>query len=523
MSWGSGIWLRVREFWARLTEVQTLSSSARFWPPPEHRERLNWYRCAYLLFKGRHEQVYDPFRKGDQRPYVAVNLLGSVSRLCARRLFGEPAAYEATAEEGQDAGQQDLLDFLVKKARFDRLNLRQAQTASYCGDTVYKVRYDAEDDRVVIEGVNPAFFFPTFADGDQLAITEAAICWVVWSADRKQQWLRKELHAPGSVRNELWSLKKRIGANDEDFVLGDQVPFSQVETLANLPEQVATGVDELLVVHIPNAQVAEDGIWGLSDYEPVFGLQGELNNRATRLAETLDLHAAPRMYGNDAYLNEAGDFAEQENRFLIVRAGEDPPGYLVWDASLAVVKQELDDLRLDILRGVGVSPESFGLGQAGGAESGRAIKLRQTETTSTVQAKGALFDDGLRQVLSLAMKLYAVQVQDKSEGGDAAPLEADDIEVKRSDGLPEDPMDDATLFETLMQPTALKPEVAASMAFGWSEEEALEKIKEPPPPAPPPQAGIPFTPLAQRAAALQERRAALAAPAEVAAGGTTSE
>ncbi len=440
-----------------------LREERELWPPPEHGERLEWYEAAYKLFKGRHEEVYEPHRPSLARPYLTVNVLGTITRLCARRLFGERARYIASRA-------QSLLDLLAETNRLGLLNVRQAQTASYCGDAIYKVRYDGARDRVVIEGVNPAFYFPTFADDQQEQVESVAIAWVVPDEESERRaWLRKEIHEPRLVRNELWELSALPAG---EWAVGAQQPLVTLPCYADLPESVPTGVEELLVVHVPNLQVAEDGIWGVSDYETVFSLQGELNNRATRLAATLDLHANPRMYGPKSLLDEAGEFVADETEFIIVREGETPPAYLVWDAQLGIVKDQLDDLRLDILRGAGISPESMGLGIGGTAESGRAIRLRQLETTGTVQAKGTLFDVALRQVLSVATKLWVAQVSDKGQLAHAAALEPGEITVVRAEGPPRDDLEDAELGRLWIESGLLSPESARERLFGMSPEEA---------------------------------------------------
>lgn len=442
-----------------------LRPDRELWPPPEHRERLAWYDIGYRLFQGRHEEVFEPYRPPGDRPYLTVNVLGLITRLCARRLFGRPARYSAPSA-------QELVDLLAAESRLDLLNVRQAQTASYGGDAVYKVRYDAARDRVVIEGVNPAFFFPTFADDQQSEIATATIAWVVADQESdRRAWLRKEIHEPGLVRHELWELAALPGG---EWAVGEQRPLAALPRYAALPEAVVTGVEELLVVHVPNQQVAEDGLWGVSDYETVFALQGELNNRATRLAATLDLHASPRMYGPKSLLDERGEFVADESEFIIVREGETPPGYLVWDAQLDVVKTQLDDLRLDILRGAGISPESMGLNPSGGqADSGRAIRLRQLETTATVQAKGTLFDAALRQVLSVGTTLHAAQVQDQARRPGAVALEPDEITIVRADGPPRDDLEDAELGQRWIESGLLSPETARQRLFGMTAEEAV--------------------------------------------------
>jgi len=441
-----------------------LRPDRELWPPPEHRERLEWYEIGYKLFQGRHEEVFEPHRPLAARPYLTINVLGLITRLCARRLFGRPARYLAPRA-------QELVGLLAESSRLDLLNVRQAQTASYCGDAVYKVRYDAVRDSVVIEGVNPGLFFPKFADDQQSEIATATLAWLVPDEESERRaWLRQEVHEPGLVRHELWELS---ALPDGEWAVGEQRPLATLERYAAVPESAATGVEELLVVQVPNQQVAEDGLWGVSDYETVVPLQGELNNRATRLAATLDLHANPRMYGPKSLLDERGEFVADESEFLLVREGETPPGYLVWDAQLEIVKAQLDDLRLDILRGAGISPESIGLGLRGGqAESGRAVRLRQLETTATVQAKGTLFDAALRQVLSVASKLHAAQVQDRSRVPDAVALEPGDITVVRADGPPRDDLEDAELGQRWIESGLLSPEAARERLLGMTPAEA---------------------------------------------------
>lgn len=515
MSWLGDSWRRLARkrlvISMDIVDAESGGTEARWPPTAADAERLSRYDNYMRLFLGWHEEVFEPYRRPDDGPYLTTNILGSISRLSVHRLFGELAkarvkgrfefgdsASELTPPTpAPDAGgrreraldrQQQLLDFLCQSNSWQQLCYQGALGGSYRGDTVFKARYDAQKDSVAVEEVPPSLFFPYLADDQQEEVVAASLAWVIDPSSRSSgetgddgtlrvRWLREEYHTPGHIENRLWKL---VAVPGESRYLRRPVDLSALEATADLPEVVETGVDAIPIVHIPNRKVAETGIWGQSDYGDLLSLQEALNRRKTQTGNILDKHADPLLAIDESFLDESGRLPMDRVRAVPLVQDEPPPQYVTWDGKLADSRAEADDLVHKILLVAGISPESFGFGSGGGPESGRAIRLRQMLTTSTVAGKRLLWGPGLQKLLSIATKMFAVHVRNKRRHGlgRVRPLDPDEIGIEFGEGVPRDT---AAVIEdeVALQKAGLASKRASLRRLfpGWSEADVEAEVE----------------------------------------------
>jgi hypothetical protein len=496
------------------------------WPPTAaDQRRLQDYETHLKLFLGRHQEVFDPYRRADEGPYVVTNVLGAISRLTAHRLFGEPPKARAKENRGTPSENQGtrsnrvpgvpqaLLDHLCQSNNWPQLCYEGALGGSYRGDTVLKVRYDAQRDAVVMEDVPPSCYFP------HLDLGAVSLAWLVTAVSgsgsqvasstssrqpetRNSQpetnavaFLREEYHEPGLIENRLWKL---VAIPGESRYYRRRVELSALEETADLPEVVETGLDVIPIVHIPNRRVAETGVWGQSDYADLVSLQEALNRRRTQLGNILDKHADPLLAIDESFLDEQGRLPMDRIRAIPLVQDEAPPQYITWDGKLADARAEADELTHTILLVAGISPESFGFGSGSAPESGLAIRLRQMLTTSTIAGKRLQWEPGLRTLLSIATKMHVRHVTSRSgfgvQGsglGDVQrgtpnaeprtvvrPLEPDEIGLEFGDGLPPD-LSASIKDEVSLQSAGLASKEASLRRLfpDWSEAEIEAEVE----------------------------------------------
>jgi hypothetical protein len=503
--------------------IDTATPGDRWPPTAADEQRLEDYATYLKLFLGRHAEVFDPYRRPDQGPYVTTNVLGAISRLTAHRLFGEApkarvragsesavhtAQLTAAAENGDLSArelrslvrQQELLDFLCQSNAWQQLCYAGALGGSYRGDSVFKVRYDARQDAVLIEDVSPSLLFPHVDVEAPDTVRAESLAWTITSvsgpgsqvssfaASREPEtrdmrhetgvaWLREEYHEPGLIENRLWKL---VAVPGEDRYYRRRVDLSALEETAELPEVVETGLDVIPIVHIPNRRVAETGIWGQSDYTDLVSLQEALNRRRTQTSSILDKHADPLLAIDESFLDEQGRLPMDRIRAIPLVQDEPPPQYVTWDGKLSDSRAEADELTQMILLVAGISPESFGFGQGGGPESGFAIRLRQMLTTSTVAGKRLQWEPGLRKLLSVATGMFVTHVQDKSRHGlsGVGALEPEQIGIEFGDGLPPD-LSASIQDEVSLQGAGLASKEASLRRLfpDWSEAEIEAEVE----------------------------------------------
>lgn len=479
-------------------------------------QRTQAYEMYLNLFLGRHQQVFDPHRRPDEGPYVTTNILGAISRLTAHRLFGEAPRPRAKARsefgvpsaeyttDGADVGpepgtrnpEQALLDFLCQSNAWQELCYQGALGGSYRGDTVFKVRYDAARDMVVIEEVPPNCFFPEFSEEQQEEVVAVSLARVVtavsgvrsqvsgdgspqpatWNVEPESgaaAWLLEEYHTPGLIENRLWKL---IAVPGEARCIRRPAELTALAATAELEPVVETGLDVIPIVHIPNRKIAETGIWGQSDYVDLLSLQEALNRRKTQTGSILDKHADPLLAIDESFLDENRRLQMDRIRAIPLVQDEPPPQYITWDGKLADSRAEADDLLQRILLVAGISPESFGLGQGRSAESGRAIALRQVMTTSTVAGKRLMWEPGLRNLLSIATAMYVAHVRERLARVRA--LQPEEIAIEFGDGLPRD-FSEAIQDEVALQGVGLaSKETSLKRLFpGWGEADVEAELR----------------------------------------------
>ena len=458
------------------------------WPSAPDRERLRRYYRNEDLLEGNHEQVFVggrefKFEYDTSRDYVTVNLCGRLTRLLTQRAFGEPTVITVPNEQ---PGTQSFVEWLGQQNRLDWLWKNLHVDASSAGDAVARVRYDEPTGRIVVERVVPTTYYAEFDPLDATRRTAAIIAQIM-EDDAGKQYLWQERHelrdGTGWVVNVLYRLHGDLLRGEMRFdPEKDRVPLATILCLAALPDEMATGVDDLLLVHIPNGDGCD--AWGTSDYADVVSLQGEVNNRWTQRAEVLDKFVDPFMWGPPLG-NESAYYHMREFKYIDVPSGTSaaPVGMVTWDAQLAVVETTIHDSTAAFAAVVGVDFAALLPQENKGPVSGRALRIAQMQTQSTAQHKQAQFLPAIQQIVSLATKLASapgVTIAWAPTDGTLQVVEMHEVDVRFGDGLPEDRIEDVEEQVTMVDAGLQAKLDAIKILHGLDDEEAqalLDQIK----------------------------------------------
>jgi hypothetical protein len=408
------------------------AQSAAFgtFPPATSLARLHTYDYTERLFMGDHFNAFNikindgEYNRAYSRlRYVQVNFAGIVSKVIADMLFGEPVTIRA------EDGDQEFIDSLVHENKLDVQFYESALSNSYLGDAVFKLRVGPrnpnEKSTVIIEDITPRIYFPEI-DGFNVRAKpkEEVLAWTFTLGTK--MYLRKEIHERGTIRNELWEME------------GDKIitpaPLSILD--ANMPQIQATGINQSLIVHVPNWKTG-NRTFGISDYTDLDNLFYALNNRMTKVDNVLDKHTDPILMVPPGILDEKGNVKKKSLGVIEIGEGETgKPEYIVWDASLENAFKEIEKL-VEFMYLVGeISPDVLGLGE-GISDSGRALKFKLMRTIAKVTRKKLYYDHAIKQVM------YVAQLLAKQWGLEAAPgvpLKGEPVvpEIEWADGLPVD-------------------------------------------------------------------------------------
>ncbi len=418
------------------------------WPPddPQNKARLENYKRSRLLFKGKHQDVYERIQKWLERQedkeliYIVCNFAGLLSKVSADMLFGEQPRFVAGEEKSKE---QEALDTIVKNNSLHVLNYEMALSASWRGEAIYKVRFGkfadwAETEHAVIETVSPEIFYPILDEDNVRGLKGGIFGWVKQGPGDKK-YLRIERQLPGLIESELYELDGRS--------IGQRVKLNTFPEYADLEDVQETRYPGLLFEVVPNWRL-DDEFYGISDYYDLEGIFDELNNRVSRISRVLDKHESPKLILPPGIMKWDENYRrwhiEKEDLEAIeVNPAEeqvgDLPRYLTWDAQLEAAFKQIDKLLEFAFMVSETSPDAFGLGKSGQAESGRALKFRLLRLLAKINRKKLYFDEALRNTL------YAAQYLNNVWGRGPEPQ---DVRIEWQDGLPADELEQAQVEQT---------------------------------------------------------------------------
>lgn len=400
--------------------------------------RIGRYRLNDMLFTGEHKLAFnakidDPRYSQDYQKlrYIAANFAGLISKMSADFLMGEQVGTKWNNKQSREWANALFFENSLHTQFYESelLNSRR-------GDALFKVRTgfrrkNDSDLSLILEDINPAIYFPHI-NGDNVRQKPDVeeLCWKVRYGDN--WYLRKEIHEPGLIRNELWKLK---GENSSE--LDGPAAFSEIGI--EIEAEVETGIDRSLLIHIPNWK---DGtrFWGYDDYGDLLSLFFALNNRLTKTDNILDQHADPILALPEGVLDDDGKVKREALKMVEIpnlggtSGGQTKPEYITWNAQLEAVWSEFDRIERLLYMFSETSPDAFGMGK-GQNDSGRALKLRLMRTLAKINRKRLYYDAGIKELLVVAQELG------KAQGVKVMGLQAGETEVPElewSDGIPQD-------------------------------------------------------------------------------------
>ncbi len=390
------------------------------WPPPTEAERLERYAQNRLLFEGKHDQVYKDWirlLREDQQATLemVLNWHKRLTLLFADLLLGEPPRISAG---DQDSPEQEAIERIIEDNGLMNVAYEVVLDLSRFGTGIFKIRYDG---RAIIEGQQPAIWFPVVAPDNIKEIQAHVLAWTEEDTQERgktvtKEYLQTEIHERGRLITAKYPI--------ENNIIGPALEYQETET----------GVDEFLVVPVNNI-LTTDRVTGLDDYSDLDSIIQELEVRVAQISRILDKHADPNMYGPDTALEHdqaTGQWGYRGGgKYFPVGQGEQPPGYVTWDGQLEAAFKQIDLLMEQLYILSETSAAAFGQLKAGLAESGTALRRLMMAPLAKVNRIRIRFDPALKEVIRLASLLEQAQ-------GMSGAVVLDNIHIDWKDGLPDD-------------------------------------------------------------------------------------
>ncbi len=427
------------------------------WPPESEAarwERVKEHRRYYRnhgpeIFANRPELHVreDPKATAErQAEFTPAGLGREIAKLSAALLFSEQPK---VAVEGEI--EQAALDVIT--ASNDLPSTLHDGADNVASEGVVGLRVLVDDD--VLEGrplvtVESA---DTIIWSERYGRTEGGV--LIVARERQNSTYRLlEHHDKGVVRRRLY--------RGTQTRLGQAVGLSTgPPEFRELRDEVRTGLSRPTLVKWANLP-GDD-----SDLRGIEAMLDALDD-ATTLGRKKARASAPLMFVNRKLANEQGDADLGGAIFLdsSMNPVETPANMaeVVQPAMQAADHQTyLQGLREQAISAAGYSLASWGLGEGGRADSGRALKLRQSRTLLTLAAKSRQAEGAISEAVSIALEMVlGTEVE---------------VSVELGDGMPVDTTEQATEISTLYGAGLLSERSALRRLYPeWSAGEIEEEI-----------------------------------------------
>ncbi|MCK9569674.1 phage portal protein [Candidatus Pacearchaeota archaeon] len=295
----------------------------------------------------------------------------------------------------------------------------------------------------------------------------------------KQKFIKFTIHGQGFIQHLIFTLKDGIisvtGSSivspttlGESKDLKDFPAFAGILVDANGIQK--TGVADILIVRVDNA-LSSERRYGRSDYTPsVCSLIEALELAFARREEVLAKFARPVFQAPESafnHFNHAKQVWEIHlDEPILLEPGSLQASYLTWQAELGAVEKAIQDKMDQLLQMLDLVKQE----ELGKAESGTALAFRLIPTTSRVRK----FATGLKKAIPKVHSLYS------KLPGHGPIVEPQDVSVVFQDGIPRDPVQEATWATQafMNQGMSLETYISITQGLEMSEDPDSSLMKE---------------------------------------------
>lgn len=355
-------------------------------------------------------------RTSEMESVVHIPLASDIATFSADMLFSEePDMRIVEADEKNASGEakraQERLEQIVNDGGLINKLLEAGETCAALGGCYLKPVWDSElADFPILTVAQPDNALPTFRFG----MLQSVLFHKVIERDGNSVYRLLEYHEPGLIKNALFlGTETRIGSN---------VGLTYRQDTAEIPEEIQTGIDDILVRYVPNKM--PNKLWrgsalGMSDFAGSESLLSALDATMSSWIRDIELGRS-RIIVPETFLDKPdkdSDAYFNAGREIFTTLEMDPMNADKAPITLSQFNIRMDEHRktalelIDrIISNAGYSPQSFGLSIEGRAESGTALNIRERKTFITKQKKERFFKPALESILHLMLQIDNVHL-----------------------------------------------------------------------------------------------------------------
>lgn len=301
-----------------------------------------------------------------------------------------------------------------------------------------------------------------------------------------------EEHVKGGIKRKLYK--------GTSWQLGAPVAMDTIDEFAALPEEEDTGLDAPTLIRWDNVSggysdlVGAEAVLDRIDAEVSYGAEKSEKSRPISFAPASMFDSSGRVDLSGIIPISKSRYREMGEEDISKNYGTIQPSFLA-DETIAWIDFLLDTALLTM----GYSKASYGRDEGGSADSGKALRLRQSRTLLKKAGKDRMAVEAIKNALAVALTWQ----DGGSKVADYRP------EIKLGDGLPRDTVEEAQEAGMWAAAEAISLEEKIRMRRpDWDNEmvdEEAKRIKDeaPDPPVPP---QMPFVPGAKPGDEKEEER-----------------
>jgi A118 family predicted phage portal protein len=422
----------------------------------------------------------------DRDGIVHLPAAGDIASTSSDLLFSESPRIKY--DENNESGKR--IKLFLENNGFNNILLEGAELSAALSGCILKLDIDPELEKIpLVSIIAPLQFFATFWRG---RLWEVLFYRVVKTQDN-------------GVIYRLFENRKRVNRSlviDYQLCKGtvDKVgqevsPQSIKETQnMNLESVIYNNVDGLGCVYVPNKKPNKLLIGsplGINDYSGCISLLDSLDFAWTSWMRDIELGMAQifvdeellsksknDITGELNYLNKFNKLTKSFMKMNLTNwrmggeTGVKPIEFMQFDIRVDSHQKTTQELLINIINSCGYSPQTFGLGDYGRAESGTALKIREHKSQTTREKKANYWIPEIKRLL-----LQMQQLDISSELSFSYDIQ-DDIAIEIEDSITTDSKENSEIIKNLDQAKAISNYQKVKLQHpDWDENKVLEEVE----------------------------------------------
>lgn len=393
------------------------------WYSGDIQQLLDYYTIDAIGSETAQERFWARIEREERASVVHLPIAGDVAMTSSNLLFGEKARINYNDD--------DFVKEFLEENGFDNVLLEASELGAAMSGCFLKLDIETQLSNVPLVSImTPSQCFPTFWRGRLWSILFYRT--VKESEDGFRIWRLFESRER-SGNDLLIEYKLYKGTADK---IGHEVDFESIEETANLNLQDIryNNINGLGCVYIPNMRpnkLCPGSHLGMNDFGSSISLMDSLDFTWTSwirdielgmsqifIDEELLVKVQETSTGTMTFLDKFSKFKKAFTKINLSdwRMGGDttakPIDHLQFNIRVDEHSKTCNELSCQIINNCGYSLETFGFGNYGQAESGKALRIREHKSQLTREKKSRYWIQAIKELIIQAQKLMTSSIEE---------------------------------------------------------------------------------------------------------------